>query len=359
MADVSEDGFISNEELKSLSEVYKGYTYFKKNDVLLAKITPCFENGKAAIADNINCEVGFGSSEFHVLRASDEIDPKFLFYLLWNEPLRATLSKKMTGSAGQKRVPTDLLKKLKIPLPSLEEQKAIVAKLDRAQRLIDIDKAMLAKYDQLIQSVFLEMFGDPVTNEKRWEVKKLGGFCGVGSSKRVFVKELVEDGIPFYRGTEVGKLGEGLKIYPKLFITKEHYEALKEHTGIPKIGDLLMPSICPDGRIFMVENESPFYFKDGRVLWVKAGESEINSFYLRYHLKALFNANYHEIASGTTFAELKIFALKDLGILYPPIDVQNEFQSRIEKIKEEISTTKLSLKKSQELFSSLVQEVFG
>src|SRR5690625_7201093 len=65
------------------------------------------------------------------------------------------------------------LDKVKIPLPSLSEQKAIVAKLDRAQRLIDIDREMLAKYDDLIQSVFLEMFGDPVTNPKGWEVKNL------------------------------------------------------------------------------------------------------------------------------------------------------------------------------------------
>src|SRR5690625_7632253 len=79
------------------------------------------------------------------------------------------------------------LDKVKIPLPSLSEQKAIVAKLDRAQRLIDIDKEMLAKYDELIQSVFLEMFGDPVTNPKGWEVKKLGDLTtkvGSGSTPR-------------------------------------------------------------------------------------------------------------------------------------------------------------------------------
>lgn len=265
----------------------------------------------------------------------------------------------LSNSTTFKEVSRTAVKNFEIPLPSLSEQKAIVAKLDRAQRLIDIDREMLAKYDELIQSVFLEMFGDPVRNEKGWDLEKLGDLCGVGSSKRVYVKELVEEGIPFYRGQEIGKLSEGKSLEPELFVTEEHYQQLIDHSGKPEIGDLLMPSICPDGRIFIVKNNEKFYFKDGRVLWVKAGQSDINSFYLRYHLKALFQANYSEIASGTTFAELKIFALKKLQILNPPIELQERFQSEIERINQDIYRTKSSLKKSEDLFSSLVQGGFG
>jgi hypothetical protein len=117
---------------------------------------------------------------------------------------------------------------------------------------------------------------------------KLDDVSEVGSSKRVFVEELVETGIPFYRGTEVGQLGEGLTVEPSLFISPEHFERLKAETGVPTKGDLLLPSICPDGRIFLVQDDKPFYFKDGRVLWINLKKSDVNSLYLRQYLKQLF-----------------------------------------------------------------------
>lgn len=250
------------------------------------------------------------------------------------------------------------LKELKIPLPPLEQQKHIAAVLDAADELRQKDKALIEKYNELAQSLFLEMFGDPVVNPKGWEKKVLGELCGVGSSKRVFVDELVDEGIPFYRGTEIGKLSEGENIKPSLFITKEHYEELKNHTGIPQIGDLLLPSICPDGRIWEVTHNEPLYFKDGRVLWIKVNNNTIVSSYLKSLLKALFYVNYSSIASGTTFAELKIVSLKKLSILLPPIQLQNEFAKRIEVIEKQKEQAELSLQKSDELFHSLLQKAF-
>ena len=186
------------------------------------------------------------------------------------------------------------------------------------------------------------MFGDIVSNPKEWKVIKLGEISSVGSSKRVFVEELVNEGIPFYRGTEIGALSTGEKIEPTLFITEEHYNKLKESTGIPKIGDLLMSSICPDGRIWCVDTEIPFYFKDGRVLWIHLENSIIDSMFLKHMLREKFNRDYNKIASGTTFAELKIFALKDLGIILPPIELQNQFADfvkQVDKLKFEIQNS--------------------
>ncbi|MEX1211350.1 MAG: restriction endonuclease subunit S [Balneolaceae bacterium] len=103
---------------------------------------------------------------------SDDVNLKYLFYYLKGRNMSDVIS----GTA-QPQITKTNLRKLEVPLPSLDEQKAIVDKLDRAQRLIDIDREMLAKYDELIQSVFLDMFGDPVTNPKGWrkvEIKKLG-----------------------------------------------------------------------------------------------------------------------------------------------------------------------------------------
>lgn len=247
---------------------------------------------------------------------------------------------------------------LEIPLPPLAEQKRIAGILDAADVLRAKRREALAQLDTLLQATFLDLFGDPVTNPKGWEQSKLGSLCEVGSSKRVFVEELVEEGVPFYRGTEVGSLGAGEPVTPTLFITAKHYEALKEETGVPRVGDLLLPSICPDGRIYIVRDEQPFYFKDGRVLWIKAGESGINSVFLRYHLKHVFAADYAKIASGTTFAELKIFALKGLVVHVPPPERQKHFARFVDRCERQIADCRAHLAELDNLFASLQSRAF-
>lgn len=250
------------------------------------------------------------------------------------------------------------LNELRIPYCEINKQKEIVEVLNKSQELIDKRKKQIEELDELVKSQFIKMFGDPVSNPKGWDVVKLGKISSVGSSKRVFVDELVSEGIPFYRGTEIGALSTGEKIEPTLFITKEHYEKLKDSTGVPVIGDLLMPSICPDGRIWSVDTEKPFYFKDGRVLWIHLENSIIDSIFLKHMLREKFNRDYNKIASGTTFAELKIFALKDLEIIMPPIEIQkkySDFVKQVDKLKFEMEK---SLKELEDNFNSLMQKAF-
>jgi type I restriction enzyme, S subunit len=285
--------------------------------------------------------------------------PKYLFYILYSAHKNGFTGKFQNKTTGiiNLQLPK-YIQKTSIPLPPLEQQKKIAAILDAADAYRQLTKALIAKYDELTQSLFLDMFGDPVKNEKGWEEYKLEEICGVGSSKRVFAEELTDKGIPFYRGTEVAQLGSEQPINPSLFITEKHFEELISHTGKPQIGDLLMPSICPDGRIYRVLNDTPFYFKDGRVLWIKVNQEKINSIYLRYFLKFIFKSNYHNIASGTTFAELKIIALKNLKIQLPNLSLQNEYSQRIELINTQKAQAQASLEKAEELFNSLLQRAF-
>ena len=203
------------------------------------------------------------------------------------------------------------------------------------------------------------MFGDCRINPKGWKTRCLEEIAEVGSSKRVFVEELQEIGIPFYRGTEIGALAEGKKIIPELFITEKHYDELCRTTGTPQIGDLLMPSICPDGRIWMVNTDEPFYFKDGRVLWIHAIDNSYNSVFLLYTLKDRIMTDYNSIASGTTFAELKIFALKKCEIFDVPIALQNKFAAFVAQTDKSKLAIQKSLEKLEILKKSLMQKYFG
>ncbi|MDW2018839.1 restriction endonuclease subunit S [Vibrio sp. 704] len=180
MASASEEGVLLGEEPKVLKDTKKGFTYFERGDVLLAKITPCFENGKSLRPYQIKHQVGFGSTEFHVVRADlEKLDPTYLFYLLWSDAFRFLGTNAMAGAAGQKRVGTPFLKQIEIPLPPLEEQKRIAAILDKADAIRQKRKQAIDLADEFLRSVFLDMFGDPVTNPKGWEVKPLRDVVGI------------------------------------------------------------------------------------------------------------------------------------------------------------------------------------
>ena len=150
MADVSEEGKISTRQTRQYSAVKSGFTSFAENDLLIAKITPCFENGKGALAKGLLNGIGFGSTEFHVLRAGNRVLVDILFYHSLSNEFREKGEQKMTGSAGQKRVPTDFLRTYLIPLPPLAEQQRIANILTKWDEGIEklqiiIDKAKKRK----------------------------------------------------------------------------------------------------------------------------------------------------------------------------------------------------------------------
>lgn len=239
------------------------------------------------------------------------------------------------------------------------ERNEIVSVLQHTESIITLRQQQLQKLNELVKARFVELFGDCVLNSKGWKTKRLGDIAEVGSSKRVFVEDLKESGIPFYRGTEIGALAEGKTVTPELFISKEHYAELCIATGAPNIGDLLMPSICPDGRIWVVNTEKPFYFKDGRVLWVHAIDDSYNPVFLLYTLKDRIMSDYSSIASGTTFAELKIFALKECHVFDVSLELQNQFAAFVNQTDKSKVAIQKALDEAQLLFDSLMQKYFG
>lgn len=132
MSSLNEDGSMKNLEFRPYAEVATGYTPFMNGDVLVAKITPCFENNKIGLAA-IRTDYGFGSTEFHVIRCDPEIIlNSYLSFLLRHEYVRVLGERRMTGSGGQRRVPPYFLEELEIPVPAIGEQKRIVRSLEAA-----------------------------------------------------------------------------------------------------------------------------------------------------------------------------------------------------------------------------------
>jgi type I restriction enzyme S subunit len=137
MEAVGELGGLDLSRTRSIGEVRSGYTGFVDGDVVVAKITPCFENGKGALADQLVNGIGFGTTELHVLRAHAGVDPKYLFYVTISHPFRHSGEGAMYGAGGQKRISTEFVQEFRWALPPLEEQRAIAGFLDEKTAAVD------------------------------------------------------------------------------------------------------------------------------------------------------------------------------------------------------------------------------
>lgn len=356
MASVSEEGKILRQETRKLGETKKGYTYFERNDVLLAKITPCFENGKAALASDLEHPIGFGSTEFHVLRPDPKkLDAKYLFYLVWSRRFRYLGQKAMTGAAGQRRVPTDFLKNYEIPLPPLDDQKRIAHLLGKVEGLIARRKQHLQQLDDLLKSVFLEMFGDPVRNEKGWERTTIGELAtevkyGTSASaqggpyKYLRMNNITQEGHWDFDSLKYIDVAE--KDFEKYSLRKGdlvfNRTNSKELVGKTAVYDLDEPVIIAGYliRVRFDEQTNPWF------VW-----GHLNS---RYGKTRLFNLCRNIVG----MANINAKELQAIPILNPPSDLQNQFAAIVEKVEGLKSRYQQSLTDLESLYGALSQKAF-
>lgn len=148
MEAVHEWGGMDTSAEREVGDVSNGYTYFANGDVVIAKITPCFENGKGAIAQGLSNGVGFGTTELHVIRPNESLSNRWVFYLTMSHLFRKRGEAEMFGAGGQKRVPEDFIRNLRVGIPSLDEQERIADFLDWRTAQID---ALIAKKQALIE----------------------------------------------------------------------------------------------------------------------------------------------------------------------------------------------------------------
>lgn len=152
MADVGENVInIIPKEQRTLRHVIKGYTYFAENDVLLAKVTPCFENGKAGIAINLRNGIGFGSTEFFVLRAGANVIPSWIYCNIITNKFRHLGKQYMTGTGGLQRVNKDFISTYKIPLPSIKIQNELIAQVNSEIEIVQKNEEMIKIFETKIK----------------------------------------------------------------------------------------------------------------------------------------------------------------------------------------------------------------
>jgi len=165
MEKVGTDGRIDTSVVKRVSELWNGFTYFRQNDVIVAKITPCFENGKGACLTNLPTEIGFGSTEFHVLRPSKAILPEFLYRVTILREFRQLGVEEMTGAAGQQRVPSTFIERFPTCHPPISEQTAIVEFLDEQTGVIDRAIEAARREIDLLKEFRTRLIADVVTGK--------------------------------------------------------------------------------------------------------------------------------------------------------------------------------------------------
>lgn len=170
-------GEIVNHEVKNLQDVRTGFTNFSKGDVIFAKITPCMENGKSAIVGPLVNDIGYGSTEFYVLRCKEELNNKYLYHMVRNTTFRAEAKAVMTGAVGQQRVPKTFLQEYQLSLPTLSEQHEIVRLIDdllaRERAAQQATEQALASIDLMKKSILARAFRGELGTNKASEASAL------------------------------------------------------------------------------------------------------------------------------------------------------------------------------------------
>jgi type I restriction enzyme S subunit len=402
---------------KQLREVKKGYTPFINGDLLFAKITPCMENGKIAIANDLKNGLGFGSTEFHVIRLPDLFNKKFFFYYLIQARVRDDAKRNMKGTAGQLRVPPSFMHQLAIPLPPLPEQHRIVAKveelfsdLEAGVEALKKAKAQLKLYRQaVLKAAFAGRLTaawreahkgkiepaivllERIREERRRRIK--------GKHKEPFpfttskLPELPDRWlwVPFFEVGEAeknaivdGPFGSNLKVsdyvkngeipvisitnidvgYNKRnirFITKNKYETIKRSAVNP--GDIIMAKIGSSyGKSGIYPEWMPTGIIPANLIKITISRSLIKK-YAYYYLKSLFFKDKLDgITKSTAQPAFNVTAFKMIPFPFPPYNEQerivDEIEYRFSLADDMEKSVDQSLKQSERLRQSILKQAF-
>ena len=290
MPAVSEKGYIEKITDKPYGEVRTGgYTYFAENDIILAKITPCMENGKCAIATGLTNGIGFGSSEFHVLRSTDKILNSYLFALLNTNEVRRVAEKNMTGSSGHRRVPASFYANMEIPLPPIDIQKKIADECKKVDEDVSNYKIELVKLSEKKRNL-LSM--SVITN---FTITTLSQLCDMSAGQFVKASAI----LPIQKSPYIYPCygGNGLRGFTNTMTNSGHY------TLIGRQGALCGNVSEADGDFHATEHAVVVYPKDN-----------VDSDWLFFFLEDM---NLNQYATGVAQPGLSVNNILSLNVKVP------------------------------------------
>lgn len=332
----------SNELTKSINE------YLFEDESLIF--------GTGGLASIHFCNEKFAvSTDCFVIQPKDKkrVFSKFVYYYLSGN---MNILENGFKGAGLKHISKDYLENIEIPLPNLATQQRIAAILDQADDIIQNNRAIVQKYDALTQSLFLDMFGDPVKNEKGWEVKSLGKILKfLTSGSRGWAKYYSNAGDIFLRIQNIGY--NKLRLDDLTFINTPNTAEAKRTKVEP--GDIVISITADLGRTAVIPSDFPTAFINQHLAILRFSE-ESNPFYISAYIaskggQTLFNKlDKGGVKSGLNFTDLKSYKL-----LLPPLELQNQFAERVAMIEAQKQQAQLELAKSEELFASLLQRAFN
>ncbi len=339
MEHIDSDGSFNNILLKKLSEVRKGYTYFRDGDVVFAKITPCFENGKVAIASNCVNRIGFGSTEFHVARPINGVSNSvWVMHILKSDSLRLLASSNMSGTAGQKRIQQPFFEKLKVGLPPIELQNEFADFV----KLVDKSKLLFEEYvsmlDELVKSRFIEMFGS--LKKPKYPLVKISNVVSK-DVKRISKMYGKKDTISYIDISSLNRDSNLITSYSEFLIENAPSRAQQ----CIERGDILLSTVRPNLKNIAIYNEiyeNPVCSTGFCVLRATSCSKE-------YLMSCLLDDECvrHLVnnATGSSYPAVTSKTVLDYEIPYPPIELQNEFADFVKQVDKSKSAVFESIKK--------------
>ena len=294
---------------------------------------------------NVDTAFGLNANKEYLL-------PKFLYYFCLDYNFERH-NKAVTIPSLTK---ADLLK-IDIPLPPLSTQLAIVSELDKINELIRLKKEQLKDFDNLAQSLFYEMFGDPVENEKGWEVKKLGEICTDITDGDHMPPPKSESGIPFITISDIDKDTRCLNFENTFYVPEDYYNNLLENRK-PQKGDLLYTVTGSYGIPVIVKTDKKFCFQR-HIALLRPNKEILSTIFLCYWVLSdgvKFMAD--KVATGIAQKTVGLNSIRKFSCILPPLPLQQLFAQRIEQIEREKSEVQKSIQDLETLLASRMQYWF-
>jgi type I restriction enzyme S subunit len=330
--------------------------YLENGDVLMSHINSWTHLGKNAIIENIDRKIIHGMNLLLLKANKDLIFPKYSKYFFDSDLFRNQLNKISNQSVNQSSFSVTKLRELQIPLPPLPTQKRIAEILDAADALKRKDQELLKKYDELAQAIFIDMFGDPVKNEKGWEVKKLDDVCTKITDGTHDTPERLTEGVKFITGKHIRPYV--IDYENSDYVTSEVHKEIFRRCN-PEYGDILYTNIGVNYATAAM-NIVKYEFSMKNVALLKYDRNQLRGRFLEYQLNNEFFKDKLKKLTGIGGAQqfLSLAQIKSIPVLVPSINLQNEFENKINALFLSIGKQNNSIKVSDNLFQTLIQKAF-